>query len=131
MVRLISGVLLALSAALVLAVPAWATVRKVAFTATVSPNETASLTVRVAPSARCTIEVIYDTVVSRAAGLGPKTGGLITWRWKVGGATHAGRWPVIVRWERNTPAWASAPRPPSLTLTRPLLKSVGHRRRDP
>ncbi len=32
-----------------------------------------------------------------AKGLGPKTGGKITWRWRVGASTHPGRWPVIVR----------------------------------
>jgi hypothetical protein len=42
------------------------------------------LTVNVSPRARCTIEVIYDTVVSKAKGLGPKTGGRITWRWRFG-----------------------------------------------
>jgi hypothetical protein len=66
------------------------------FTATVSPNEYASLTVSVSPRARCTIRVEYDTVVSKARGLGAKTGSRLTWRWKVGSATHAGRWPVTV-----------------------------------
>ena len=81
---------------LVLAAPASATVSKVTFTRVVSPNDYASLTVRVSPRARCTIKVVYDTVVSKAKGLGPKTGGQITWRWKVGSSTHAGRWPVVV-----------------------------------
>jgi hypothetical protein len=82
--------------ALALAGPASAAIRVVAFTRTVEPNGYASLTVTVKPRARCTITVIYDTVVSRAKGLGPKTGGKITWRWKVGSTTHAGRWPVRV-----------------------------------
>jgi hypothetical protein len=90
-------VLLACAAtALVLAVPASAAVRKVSFTSVVSPNEYATLTVAVSPRARCTIKVTYDTVVSKARGLGPKTGGRITWRWKVGSSTHPGRWPVVV-----------------------------------
>jgi hypothetical protein len=84
------------AAALVLAATAGATVKKVSFTATVSPNDYASLTVRVSPRARCTIKVVYDTVVSSAKGLGPKTGTTITWRWKVGSATNPGRWPVTV-----------------------------------
>jgi hypothetical protein len=81
---------------LVLAASASATVKRVAFTATVSPNDYASVTVSVTPKARCTIQVIYDTVVSEAKGLGPKAGTKITWRWKVGSATHPGRWPVKV-----------------------------------
>jgi acyl dehydratase len=85
-----------ISAALVLATPASATVRKVRFTAVVSPNDYAVLTVNVSPRARCSITVVYDTTVSHARGLGPKTGGRITWRWKVGSSTHAGRWPVRV-----------------------------------
>lgn len=41
-------------------------------------------------------KVIYDTVFSKAKGLGPKTGTRLTWKWKVGSSTRAGRWPVIV-----------------------------------
>jgi hypothetical protein len=82
--------------ALVVVASASATVRKVGFTAVVSPNDYASLTVNVSPRARCTIKVVYDTTVSHARGLGPKTGGRITWRWKVGSSTHAGRWAVTV-----------------------------------
>ena len=79
-----------------LAASAGAAVRKVTFTATLSPNDTASLTVNVSPKARCTIKVVYDTVTSKAKGLGPKKGTKLTWAWKVGSATHAGRWPVTV-----------------------------------
>jgi micrococcal nuclease len=57
----------------------------------------ASLTVNVTSRSRCTIQVIYDTVVSQAKGLGPKTGGRITWRWRVGTSTHPGSWPIIVK----------------------------------
>jgi len=39
---------------------------------------------------------VYETVISKAKRLGPKTGTRITWRWKVGSSTHAGRWPVTV-----------------------------------
>ena len=92
----LAALLAGVVAALVLAMPASATVRKVSFTAVVSPNDYASLTVNVSPRARCTIKVVYETTVSHARGLGPKTGGRITWRWKVGSSTHAGRWPVTV-----------------------------------
>jgi len=81
---------------LVLAAPASGAVRKVAFTGVVSPNDYAELTVKVSPRARCSITVKYDTVISQAKGLGKKTGGTITWRWKVGSTTNPGRWPVIV-----------------------------------
>jgi hypothetical protein len=72
-------------------------VRKVSLTSPVRAGKAASLTVSVSPRARCTIEVIYATVVSKARGLGPKSGGMITWRWRVGTSTPPGRWPVIVR----------------------------------
>jgi hypothetical protein len=90
------ALLVALIVAGVLVSTAGASVRKVRFTAVVSPNEYASLTVSVSPRARCAITVIYDTTVSHARGLGPKTGGRITWTWKVGSSTHSGRWPVVV-----------------------------------
>jgi hypothetical protein len=71
-------------------------VRRVSFTAVVSPNDFARLEVRVVPRARCTITVIYETGESHARGLGAKRGGVIVWRWKVGSRTSAGRWPVHV-----------------------------------
>jgi hypothetical protein len=78
------------------AASAEAAVRKVSFTGSVAPNDFASLSVKVSPRSRCTIKVVYDTTVSHAKGLGAKTGTTITWRWKVGSATHPGRWPVTV-----------------------------------
>jgi len=91
-----ASLLIVLAVALTLVAAASAGVRKVSFTASVSPNDYASLTVQVSPKARCTIRVVYDTTVSHARGLGAKTGTKITWRWKVGSSTHAGRWPVTV-----------------------------------
>lgn len=88
---------LAVLLALLVVATAGASVRKVSLTTPVRAGDDAALTVMVNPRARCTIEVIYDTVVSKAKGLGPKTGGRITWRWKVGTSTHPGRWPIIVR----------------------------------
>ena len=72
-------------------------VRKVSLTSPVRAGKYASLTVSVSPTARCTIEVVYARVVSKAKGLGPKSGGKITWRWRVATSTPPGRWPVIVR----------------------------------
>jgi hypothetical protein len=68
----------------------------VSFTSVVSRNDYATLKVNVRPRARCTIKVVYSTGPSSAAGLRAKTGGLITWRWKVESNTKLGRWPVIV-----------------------------------
>lgn len=94
--RAVPVALLALLAVLALTSSATASIKRVAFTAIVSPNDYARLEVSVRPRARCTIKVVYDTTVSHAKGLGPKKGGSIVWRWKVGSSTHAGRWPVTV-----------------------------------
>ena len=51
-------VMIAVAVALVVPASAGAVVRKVSFTGTVSPNDYANLTVRVAPKSRCTITVI-------------------------------------------------------------------------
>ena len=72
-------------------------VRKVSLTSPVRAGTNASLTVSVSPRAPCTIEVSYGKVVSKAKGLGPKSGSKITWRWRVGTSTPRGRWPIIVR----------------------------------
>ena len=71
-------------------------VLRVSLTTPVRAGNYAQLTVKVTPSARCTIRVSYDPA-SKEKGLGPKTGGRITWRWKVGSNTHAGRWPIVIR----------------------------------
>jgi hypothetical protein len=71
-------------------------ISKVSFTSVVSRNDYATLKVNVRPRARCTIQVVYATGPSSAAGLRAKTGGMITWRWKVGSNTKLGRWPVNV-----------------------------------
>ena len=80
----------------------------VSFTSVVSRNDYATLKVNVRPRARCTITVGYltgpsSTAVERLRGkllrlgdLRAKTGGLITWRWKVGSNAKLGRWPVTV-----------------------------------
>jgi micrococcal nuclease len=82
--------------ALVLAAQASASVHAVKFTSRVAPGDDASLTVKVTPTARCTITVTYNTGKSHARGLRPKRGGTITWTWRVGTRTKPGRWPVVV-----------------------------------
>jgi hypothetical protein len=79
-----------------LASSAGAAIHMTAFTSRVAPGSYAKLTVKVAPTARCTITVVCDTVVSHAKGLGAKRGGTITWRWRVGTNTHPDHWPVTV-----------------------------------
>jgi hypothetical protein len=81
---------------LVAAPPASAAVTKTMFTASVAAGDDATLTVRVAPKARCTITVVYKTGASKAKGLSAKTGAAITWKWRVGSNTTPGRWPVTV-----------------------------------
>lgn len=88
--------LLLVALSLLVAASAAGSVKRVAFTSTVAPNDYATLTVAVTPKARCTIKVVYDTTTSHARGLGAKTGAKVTWRWKIGSSTHAGRWPVTV-----------------------------------
>lgn len=77
--------------------PVAGAVRKISLTSPLRAGKDASLTVSVSPRARCTIKVTYDGVASKAKGLGPKSGGRITWRWRVATSTRPGRWPVIVR----------------------------------
>lgn len=72
-------------------------VRKISMTSPLRAGKDASLTVSVSPRARCTIKVAYEGAVSKARGLGPKSGVRITWRWRVATSTPPGRWPVIVR----------------------------------
>jgi hypothetical protein len=62
----------------------------------VAHGDYASVTVVVVPRARCTIGVYYTTGKSVAAGLGPKSGRLISWRWRVGTRTKPGRFPVKI-----------------------------------
>jgi hypothetical protein len=95
-IRMAAFVGMVATLAVLVAAPAEAAVRKVAFTAVVSPNDYARLEVRVSPRARCSITVIYSTGESEARGLRRKTGGLIVWRWKVGSTTNPGRWPVRI-----------------------------------
>ena len=91
-----AAVVTAVLATLVGAQLADAAVRRTTFTADVRPGDEATLTAAVAPAARGSIAVMYDTTVSHARGLGAKSGSRLTWPWTVGTSTHAGRWPVGV-----------------------------------
>ncbi len=92
-------VVVLLGAGLVGATVASAAVERIALTSTVTAGRSAKLTVSVSPKARCTLRVTakYRNSVPRAQELGPKTGGRVTWRWRIGPNVEPGRLPVIVR----------------------------------
>lgn len=89
-------VFVAVASVLALAADSSATVTKVSLTGTVRAGSYAKLTVKVTPRARCSIKVVYGRAVAKTAGLGAKVGGRITWRWRVGGSTPAGRSLIVV-----------------------------------
>lgn len=65
----------------------------------VGRNATASIGVRTAPGAACSIVVRYKSGPSEAQGLDDKradNNGNVWWSWKVGGNTTRGSWPVSV-----------------------------------
>lgn len=65
----------------------------------VSPGQYASVSIKTKPGASGTIEVIYNSGPSKAAGLYPQTAdgnGNITWTWKVGTRTAPGTYPVTI-----------------------------------
>jgi hypothetical protein len=74
--------------------PFFSGVLRTSVTTPVRVGSYAQLTVKVTPRARCTIRVGYGT---EEKSLGAKTGGRITWRWKVGSNVPPGRWPIVVQ----------------------------------
>jgi flagellar motor protein MotB len=69
------------------------------FTSPVTGGANATVTVKTAARARCSIDVEYKSGSSTAAGLGDKTAssaGVASWTWKVGPNTTPGSWPVTV-----------------------------------
>ena len=71
-------------------------VHRVSITSPVPAGTSVRLTVEVAPRAKCTIALAPRTSVA-SAGLAARTGGRITWRWKVRPTARLGRSPVTVR----------------------------------
>jgi hypothetical protein len=74
----------------------------VSLTSPVARKNTASLTIRTAATAACTIQVRYRSGPSRSADLGPQTAGgdgTITWSWRVGARTAVGNWPIDIACE--------------------------------
>ncbi len=73
-------------------------VKLVSLTSPVSPGSDATVVVQTVPNASCSITVIYKSGPSRASGLVPKTSdnkGNVSWTWRVGTRTTAGKWPII------------------------------------
>jgi hypothetical protein len=85
-----------LLAVLLVATVADSAVNRVSITSPVAAGKTAGLTVNVAPQARCTIKLEPRTSVA-STGLGVRTGGRITWRWRLRPTAKLGRSPVTVR----------------------------------
>lgn len=86
-----------LVAALVLPATAQARVKLVRVSSAYA-GDYATLTATVSPARRCSIIVHYKSGPSKAEGLYAKTpsGGQVSWTWKVGTNTTAGRWAITV-----------------------------------
>jgi Protein of unknown function (DUF4236) len=79
--------------------PATLTVKVTSRTASVTRNSIASVSIKTAVRAACSIVVEYTSGPSKATGLGDKTAsstGGITWSWKVGSNTTRGTWPIHI-----------------------------------
>jgi hypothetical protein len=89
------------AAALVLAAPTAASVRLVSVTSPAYPGRDATLVARVSSSrVTCSITVYYKSGPSHAKGVRPRRrpiSGRVSWTWRVGTNTTAGRWPIVVR----------------------------------
>jgi hypothetical protein len=86
-----------MTAALVLPATAQARVKLVRVSSAY-PGEYATLTAAVTPRRRCSIRVYYKSGASTAQGLYAKMSraGRVSWTWKVGTNTTAGRWTITV-----------------------------------
>jgi len=80
--------------------PEGLTLEIVLITSPVLKGDNASLTAQTAPGAQCQITVYYKSGPSKAKGLDPlvaDASGKATWTWKVGSATTAGNWRIVVK----------------------------------
>lgn len=74
-------------------------VMKVTLTGSVCAGCTASVKIKTAANARCSIDVVYDSGSSTAAGLRTKSAGSagsVAWSWTVGTRTANGTYPIYV-----------------------------------
>lgn len=79
-------------------------VKRVSLTGSVCGGCTASVRIKTASKARCTIDVVYDSGSSTAAGLVAKTAksnGNVSWSWTVGTRTAVGTYPIYVSCEKG------------------------------
>jgi hypothetical protein len=68
-------------------------------TSPITPNHTATLTVKGKPNTKYSIKVFYSTTESKAKGLESKTSdeyGLVSWDWKIGGSVKTGSYSITV-----------------------------------
>jgi hypothetical protein len=75
------------------------TVTKVSLTTPIKRGRPATIRVKTAAGARCSIVVTYKTGPSSAKGLNAKTApstGRLAWTWTVGSNTTPGSWPIKV-----------------------------------
>lgn len=64
-------------------------------TSPVVPGENAMYVIKTKPKARCTVGVVYGTLVSKDTGLAPKIAdefGTLSWTWTVDKAAPVGKW---------------------------------------
>ncbi len=79
--------------------PTAPTIEVLSLTSPIDHGANATLSIKTAPGAACTITVYYKSGASEAAGLGPQNAdgsGVATWRWKVGTRTTPGTWRIVV-----------------------------------
>ncbi len=99
LLQLVVPLVLALSALSCTTPQEQLSVERIAVITPVNPGNAASITIRTAPSAACTITVNYKSGPSHAQGLDPKTAdkdGIVSWAWIVGTNTTPGEWPIRV-----------------------------------
>ncbi len=68
-------------------------------TSPIAPGENASISIKTVPTAKCTIKVEYDKILSTDSGLVEKKAdefGIVDWTWTVGETVPHGTWPVTV-----------------------------------
>jgi hypothetical protein len=87
-----------LAVALALSAAASARVRLISVTSPVLPRSYATLRASDSTNRTCSITVYYKSGPSEAQGLYAKrpVGGRVSWTWKVGTRTTAGRWQIRV-----------------------------------
>ena len=87
--------------------PLWASelpIALVSLSSPVAPFTDATIQVQTSPAANCSITVLYKSGPSKAKGPYPQTAdgrGRAAWRWRVGSNTTPGRWPIVVRCDKD------------------------------